>query len=100
MQDAPADGAHDVHPDRDQRLAQPRDLRAVERGPVGTQLQLLPQDKRRGGQGDAQLIGPEARATGTPEGEGVRQFFQSILTIRRGPNRRGCRSTWASAADS
>ncbi len=61
MEHDPTDGSHDLHADRDQCLAQPRDLRTAERGPVGTQLQLLPQDERRGGQGDAQLIGPEAR---------------------------------------
>ena len=64
MQDDPTDGAHDLHPDRDQRLPQPRDLRAAERGPVGAQLQLLPEDERGRGQGDPQLVGPEACATG------------------------------------
>ena len=35
MQDDPADGAHDLHADRDQRLPQARDLCTAERGPVG-----------------------------------------------------------------
>ena len=52
VQDDPTDGAHDLHPDRDQRLAQPRDLRATERGPVRAELQLLEQDEGGGGQGD------------------------------------------------
>ena len=37
--------------------------------------------KGRGGQRDAQLVGPEARATGAPEAEGEFQFLQAILTV-------------------
>jgi len=81
MQDDPTDRADDVDADRDQRLPQPRDLRTAERGPVGAKLQLLEEDEGRGRQRDAQLIGPEARATGTPEGEGVFKFLQPILAI-------------------
>ena len=84
MQDDPADGAHDLHADRDQGLPQPRDLGAAERGPVGAELQLLTQDERRGRQGDAQLVGPEARATGAPEGEGEFQFLEAILAVAAG----------------
>ena len=67
MQDDAADGAHDLHADRDQGLAEPWDLRTAERGPVGAQLQFLTEDEGRGGQRDAQLIGPEAGATGAPK---------------------------------
>ena len=81
LQDDPTDGADDVDADRDQRLPQPRDLGAAERGPVGVQLQLLAEHEGRGRQRDAQLVGPEPRATGTPEGEGVLQFLQAILTV-------------------
>jgi hypothetical protein len=81
MQDDPTDGAHDLDPDRDQRLPQPRDLRAAERGAVGAELQLLAEDKGRRRQRDPQLIGPEARATGAPEGQRQFQFFASILTV-------------------
>ena len=84
MQDDAADGAHDLHADRDQGLPEPRDLRAAERGAVGAQLQLLTQDEGRRRQRDAQLIGPEARATGAPEGEGVFEFLQAILAIAAG----------------
>ena len=84
MQDDPADGAHDLHADRDQGLPQPRDLRAAERGAVRAELQLLKQDERRGRQRDAQLIGPEARATGAPEGEREFQFLEAILTVAAG----------------
>ena len=100
MQDDPADGAHDLHADRDQRLPQARDLRTAERSPVHTELQFLKQDERRRRQGDAQLVGPEARATGAPEGEGVFEFLQPILTIAAGAIDVGVRSTRASAADS
>ena len=74
MQDDPADRPHDLHPDRDQRLPQPRDLRPAERGPVRMELQFLEEDERGRRQGDAQLIGPEARTAGAPEGEGVFQL--------------------------
>ena len=84
MQDDPADGAHDLHADRDQRLPQPRDLRAAERGAVRAELQLLKQDEGRGRQRDAQLIGPEARATGAPEGEREFQFLEAILAVAAG----------------
>ena len=97
MQDDPADGAHDLHADRDQRLPEPRDLRPAERGPVRAELQLLKQDERRRRQGDAQLIGPEAGATGAPEGEREFEFLEALLS--RGRNRRGVGSTRASAAD-
>ena len=84
VQDDPADGSHDLHADRDQGLPEPRDLRPAERGPVQPKLQLLKQDEGRGRQGDPQLIGPEARATGAPESEGVLEFLQPILTIAAG----------------
>ena len=69
MQDDPADGAHHLHPDRDQGLPESRDLGPAERGAVRAELQFLTQDKRRRGQGNPQLIGPEGGATGAPEGE-------------------------------
>jgi len=97
MQDDPADRAHDLHPDGDQRLPQPRDLCATKGSPVSAQLQLLPQDEGRRRQGDAQLIGPEACAAGAPEGEGLFQFLEAIFTVAA-RNRRGCRSTRASDA--
>ena len=84
MQDDPADRPHDLHPDRDQRLPQPRDLRPAERGPVRMELQFLEEDERGRRQGDAQLIGPEARTAGAPEGEGVFQFLEAILTVAAG----------------
>jgi hypothetical protein len=56
------------------------DLRTAKRGKIGAQLQFLKQDERRGRQGDPQLIGPEPRVTGAPEGEGQFQFPQAILT--------------------
>ena len=62
----------------------PRDLGAAERGPVRAELQLLKQDERGRRQGDAQLIGPEARATGAPEGEREFQFLQAILAVAAG----------------
>ncbi len=49
MQDDSADGAHDLHPDRDQGLPEPRHLRAAEGGPVRADLQLLKQDECCGG---------------------------------------------------
>ena len=81
MQDDPTDGAHHLDPDRDQRLPQPRDLRAAERGAVGAELQLLAEDKGRRRQRDAQLIGPEPRATGASEGQREFQFLEPILTV-------------------
>ena len=84
MQDDAADGAYDLHADRDQGLAEPWDLRTAERGPVGAQLQLLTEDEGCGGQREAQLIGPEAGATGAPKGEGVFEFLQAILAIATG----------------
>jgi len=41
MQDDAADGADDLHADRDERLPQPRHLRPAKRGPVGAELDLL-----------------------------------------------------------
>jgi hypothetical protein len=84
MQDDPADGTHDLHVDRDERLPESRDLRPAERGPVCVELQVLTQDERRRGQGDPQLIGPEGGAMGAPEGEGVFEFLQPILTVAAG----------------
>src|SRR6478672_13261085 len=68
MQDDPADGADDLDADRDQGLPESRHLGAAERGPVQPELQLLKQHEGRRGQGDAQLIGPEASAAGPSEG--------------------------------
>ncbi len=84
VQDDPTDRANDVDADRDEGLPQPRDLRATERGPVGVELELLEEHKSRRRQRDAQLIGPEARATGAPEGEGEFQFLEAILTVAAG----------------
>src|SRR4051812_27943513 len=70
MQDDPADRAHDLYAKRDERLPEARHLRPAKRGPVGAELQFLAEDEGRGGQRDAQVIGPEARATGAAEGEG------------------------------
>ena len=50
MQDDPADRAHDLHPDRDQRSPQARHLSAAERSPVGAELELLEEDEGGGGQ--------------------------------------------------
>ena len=61
------------------------------------ELQFLEEDERGRRQGDAQLIGPEARTAGAPEGEGVFQFLDSDSHCRRGRNTRGCRSTPAFA---
>jgi hypothetical protein len=84
MQDDPANRAHDLHADRDQRLPQARDLGAPERRPIGAPLQLLVEDEGRGRQRDAQLVGPEARATRAPKGQGEFQFFEPILTVAAG----------------
>ena len=48
------------------------------------ELQFLEEDERGRRQGDAQLIGPEARTAGAPEGEGVFQFLEAILTVAAG----------------
>ena len=81
VQDNPAHRPHDVDADRQQRVAHPRDLRAGERGAVGAQLELLHQHIGGGGQGHAQLIGPEAGTAGPAEGERMMQLFQSILAV-------------------
>ena len=64
MQDDSAHRARDAHADLQQHEPQAPDLRARERGAVGAQLEFLQQHVRRGGQRDAELIGPEARAAG------------------------------------
>ena len=81
VQNDPPHRSHDVDANRQQRLAQARDLRARERGAIGAPLELLQQDIGGGAQEHAQLIGPEARATGPTEGERVMQFFQPILAV-------------------
>ena len=99
MQDDPADGTHDLHADRDQGLPQPRDLGPAERGAVRAELELLKQDERRGRQGDAQLVGPEARAAGATEGEREFQFLEAILTVAAGAIDLGVDPLGTSAAD-
>jgi hypothetical protein len=84
VQDDPPYRPHDVDADRQQRLAQARNLRARECGAVGPQLDLLEQDIGGGGHGDAQLIGPEAHTAGPAEGEREMQFFQPILAVAAG----------------
>src|SRR4051812_36470248 len=76
-----ADRSDDLDTDRDQRLSEPRDLGAAERGAVRAKLQLLKQDEGRRRQRDAQLVGPEARAAGAAEGEREFQFLEAILAV-------------------
>jgi hypothetical protein len=99
VQDDPADGAPHLHADRDQGLPEPRDLRAAKGGAVRPELEFLKQDEGRRRRREAQLIGPEARATGAPERQGEFEFLEAILAVAA-RNRRGCKSTPASAADS
>jgi hypothetical protein len=81
MQDDPTHGAHDLHTDGDERLPQARHLHTAERSPFRAELDLLEEDEGRGRQGDAQLIGPEARTTGASEGERMFELLQPIFTV-------------------
>ena len=82
VQDDPADRADDVDPDRDQRLSQARDLGAAERGPIGAELDLLEEHEGGRRQGDAQLIGPEAREVFPLDGTAPRESSKSGRVIR------------------
>ncbi len=69
VQDDPAYGACDARTDLQQDQAQPSDLRPRERSAVAAELEFLQQDVGGGRQRDAELVGPEARATRAAEGD-------------------------------
>src|ERR1700687_2117634 len=81
MEDDAARRDDDVRAQLEQPLAQPRHLGARIRGARCPQPEFLHEDVRSGGEEHAQLIRPEATATGATNLEPVVQFLDPVFDV-------------------
>lgn len=79
MQDNPAHRALDPHGQFQQALPQGGDLRRGTFGPLRPPPQLLQQDRHRGGEEHAELVGPEPRAARPIQRQAVKRQHEDDL---------------------